>query len=105
MSEYDVCRAPEGATPSDGSRPPTAPQLQALIWNGGVRLADGSPVYHALLHPDEAGVVDTGDSQAAIRTVHALTMANPHVVWACRNQTGEMAAQILTEALSAPALD
>lgn len=92
-----------------GQQPPTAAQLQQMIWQGDVRLDDGdgtrSPVWHALLHPDEAGIVDTVDSQAAISTFHALTLANPYAVLACKDQTADRARQILEEALTAPAMD
>lgn len=90
---------------TEGHLQPSSQQIRAWIYEGSVRLADGSPVYHALLHPDEAGVVDTCDSQDAIRRVHALTNANPYVVWACRDKSGDQARVILEEALSGPALD
>ncbi len=111
MSEDDryVSTSDAGMPPSTGAeftdQPPGPWQIQQMVYRGDVLLGDGSPVWHALLHPDEAGVVDTLDSQTARAEFDLVLMNNPFVVWACRDQTSERAAQILNEALSGPAVD
>lgn len=117
MTRLDTTTGGDWGTPGETGvrildidhRPPTAAEIQHMIWKGDVRLADGdgtrSPVWHALLHPDAAGVVDARDSQAARSQFDQLVNANPYVVWACMDKTGDQARVILEEALSAPAMD
>lgn len=60
-----------------------------------VQLFDGSPLYHALLETDEAGVANQDDVQKANDELREIISQNPEVAFSCEGNTLEEAREKL----------
>ena len=72
---------------------------------GEPRLADGSPLYHALLKNPDALVVNAGETADAKNLLSQVVARNPQVVESCRDKTREAATALLRGVLDAKNTD
>ena len=60
-----------------------------------VRLADGSPLYHALMAVAESGVADQEEVQRAKNELREIITTDPEIALSCQGKTAGEAREIL----------
>lgn len=82
-------------TESDPLIGPNAYERERNLTPEQVKLADGSPLYHALLQTGETGVVSGDEAQRAQNELREIIAVDPEIALSCQGKTLEEAREIL----------
>ena len=74
---------------------PDAHERERNLTPEQVQLADGSPVYHALMESPTEGVANQDEARRAKSELREIIAQNPEIVLSCQGKSAEEAREIL----------